>query len=106
MLSLLLDYILKGNKLRDILVRGSFFTLNGILASILLNDIIRVLYGDFHQKRELEYGLAWAIAVSPYLIPQFTLFGHTTNNLAMGLGMGLGTFMANRSEHGHRLELF
>ncbi len=104
MLSILLDQLLKGNPIRNSVVRWAFFGFNGILAAILMNDILRVLYGDFDNKLNLQYGIAGSVAVSPFLIEQFTLLGNKTNNMAMGGGMMIGTYWANRTEHGQRID--
>jgi len=104
-LSLLIDQVLKGRgSTRTTIVRLGFFTFQGILAGILINDIIRLLYGDFDGKSNFQYGIAGAVAAAPFIIPELTLMKDKTNNLTMGAGMGIGTWMANRTEHGQPIQ--
>ena len=70
-----------------------------------MNDILRILYGDFDGKTNVEYGISGAVAVLPYVIPQLTLMYDSTNNIALGGGMALGTYMASRTESGKPLEV-
>ena len=100
-LSLILDQFLKNRGgTRTTIVRLGFFTFQGILAGILMNDILRLLYGDFEGKANYQYGIAAAVAISPYVLPELTLMKEKSNNVTMGIGMGIGTYMANRTEHG------
>lgn len=99
MLGILLDQLLKKNRFRDAIVRNSFFVFNGLIGGLLINDLIRILYGDFDGKQKIEYGLSGFVGISPFIIPQFTLFDNKSNNIAMASGMALGTYMANRTEH-------
>jgi hypothetical protein len=106
MLSIILDQFIKkgnNNKTRDIVVRTSFFVFQGLLASILINDLLRVLYGTFEHKSLLEYGLAGVIALSPYVINKFTLMHDKKNNMSMSIGMIIGTWLANSTEYGVKL---
>src|SRR4051812_45112324 len=104
-LSLLIDQILKGRgSTRTTIVRLGFFTFQGILVGILMNDVMRLLYGDFNGKENFQYGIAAAVAVSPYVISDLTLMKEKTNNLTMGAGMGIGSWRASRTEHGEPLQ--
>lgn len=97
MLSILLDRLLTKNT-RSTVVRLSFFAFQGLLGAVLLNDIFRLLYGDFHHKTEVEYGLAGLITIVPFIHDQFKILDHKSNNIMMGLGMAVGTYLANHSE--------
>lgn len=97
MLSLLLDRLLSKNT-RSTVVRLSFFAFQGLLGAILLNDIFRLLYGDFYHKTEVEYGIAGLITIAPFIHDKFMILGHRSNNIMMGLGMAAGTYLANHSE--------
>jgi hypothetical protein len=101
MFSILLDHtsIAKNKKLKETLIRGAFFVFQGLLASILLNDSLRILYGDFDSKPLVEYGVATLVTISPYISPRFHLMGRAQNNYAMGIGMTIGTWLANQSEN-------
>lgn len=104
-LSLLIDQILKGRgSTRTTVVRLAFFTFQGILAGILMNDVMRLLYGDFEGKENFQYGISGAVAISPYIISELTLMKDKTNNLTMGAGMGIGTWMANLTERGEPIQ--
>jgi hypothetical protein len=97
MLSLLVDHYVTNTKLKDSIVRLSFFTFQGILGSILISDVIRILVGDFEQKENLQYAISGFIAVAPLLSSKLEVFGSGQNNLALGLGMTAGTFILSRS---------
>ena len=103
MLSLILDYFLQGNKLRDVIVRVGFFLFNGVLVGVTINDLIRILFGDMEKKVEIEYGIAGIIAASPYIYDKLALMGAKSNNVFLGSGMALGTMFANRSEEGKKV---
>ncbi len=103
MLSLMVDHILKGNKLRDTVVRASFFLFNGVLVGVTLNDLIRILFGDMEKKEEIEYAISGLVAVSPYVYDRLALMGANSNNLFLGSGMAIGTMFANRSEEGKKV---
>jgi hypothetical protein len=98
MLSLIADRLIKNPKLKDTLIRISFFTFQGVLGSVLVNDFIRILFGEFKEKQQVEYGLASAIALAPYVSNSLILMGNKENNLFVGLGMAIGITLANTSE--------
>ena len=70
----------------------------GLLFSILLNDAFRILWGDFGAKPVIEYGVASAVTLAPLLSNRLVILDHAQNNYYMGLGMMLGTWLANKSE--------
>ncbi len=99
MLSLILEYLFKNNnrELWNLVIRNSFFFLNGTLIGILMNDAFRLLFGDFDQKEILEYSISGLTASSGYVFNLPILNNHQ-NNLSLGSGMALGTFWANMTE--------
>lgn len=99
MIGLILDRLLKTGKLRDTIVRHSFFLFNGIVGSIILNDLLLLLYGDDDGKHDLQYILSTAIIAGPLVSPKFTILGNYSNNIMLGSGFFLGTYLSNRSEH-------
>lgn len=103
MISILLDYIFKSPVLKQKVVRYTFFVFQGMLAGILMNDILRILYGDFDKKQAFEYGIAAFVAGVPFIIPQLTIIDHKTNNISLGAGLALGTWMATRTENKQRI---
>jgi hypothetical protein len=86
------------NKSRDHLVRFSFFVFQGLLGSILLNDVLRVLLGDFNEKKLVQYGMAVLVASAPFIYSKLTILGKKENNVYMGLGMTIGAILSNVSE--------
>lgn len=101
MLSIILDQFIKKSKFRDNLVRASFFTFQGIVGSILLNDILRILYGNFEHKKIVEYGIIGAISVMPNISNKLVLMENKTNNYFMSFGMIIGLQLCDISERGH-----
>ena len=97
MLSLIMDYFLAKNRIRDTIVRASFFLFNGVLAGVTLNDLLRILFGEIENKEQVQYGISGAVAVAPYIWDRLTLMGAKSNNVFMGSGMALGTMFALRS---------
>lgn len=97
MLSLVIDRYIKSTNLKDSIVRLSFFTFQGILGSILVSDLIRILVGELREKESLQYALSGFIAVAPLVSKRLLLFGSGQNNLAFGLGMAVGTFVVCKS---------
>ncbi len=99
MLSILIDKLVTNPKIHQKLVRYTFFAFQGLLAGILLNDTLRIFYGDFDGKENFQYGLSAFVGAVPFIVPQMTLMDHRTNNVSLGAGMALGTYMANRTEN-------
>ena len=99
MLSLILEYLFKkdNKELWNLVVRNSFFFLNGTLIGILLNDMFRLLFANFEQKEILEYSLSGLTASTGYVF-NLPLLNNSQNNLSLGSGMALGTFWANMTE--------
>lgn len=95
MLSLIIDKSLKDSKLKDNIIRLSFFAFHGFVGAILLNDVIKLLYGEFPYKEKIGYVLGTGIAAAPLLSPEFQLMKKGTNNLALGLGLFVGTLVSN-----------
>ncbi len=93
MFSLILDRILKG-KFKDDVIRLSFFTFQGLLGSVVINDVFRILFGDFREKEALQYGIATIVVVAPSLSDKLMIFGKKSNNYALGFGLGIGTMIA------------
>ena len=117
MLGLLLDYLLfrkLNHATRGKLVEGAFFTFNGIILGVLINDIFKMFGGQtFNQtpvgfnflghemmKDEL-YGYMISSAVSlTGIIPLLQIYHKWTNNIALSIGMNAGVAYANLSEAG------
>jgi hypothetical protein len=93
-LSLILDYLLKNSKLKNEIIRLSFFTFQGLLGSVIINDVFRILFGDFKEKEMIQYGIASVVAVAPYISPKLAVFKKRSNNLALGFGLATGTLIA------------
>lgn len=100
MLSILLETLFKNNnkELWNLVVRNSFFLLNGTLIGILLNDLLRLLYADFANKELIEYSVSGLVSASGYLF-KLPLLNNNQNNFSLGMGMGLGTLWANMTEY-------
>lgn len=98
MLSFLVQHGIKNNKVKDDIIRISFFVFNGIIGSILVSDLIRLFYGTIPEKPYIEYGIATGLAVSPYVYDGFTLMNEKTNNVALALGMVIGSLLCDQSE--------
>lgn len=99
MIGILLDRLLKNNRFRDTIIRHSFFLFNGIIGGILLNDLLLLLYGNFENKEHLQYGIGAGIMAAPTISDRLILFNNPSNNLSMGAGAIIGTYMVNRSEN-------
>lgn len=107
MLTLILEYLFKrkdNKELYNLLIRNSFFFLNGTLIGILLNDGIRLLFADFDQKEMVQYSLSGLTASSGYIF-NLPLLNNSQNNLSLGGGMVLGTFWANMTENQNPISL-
>lgn len=117
MLANILDYALL-NKLNKAtkrkIVESAFFTFNGLLFGILLNDIFKLLGGSQlnntpagfrlinHEVMQDEY-YGYLISAGTGLvgiIPQLQINNKWTNNAALALGMSVGVYYANASEQG------
>lgn len=105
MIGMILDQLVTSGRFKELVVRYSFYTFNGILAGIFLNDIIRLLYGDFNEKHNFQFMIAGAVAGSGYLIPNIALFGDKNNNLFLGGGLALGHWWSELSEKGEKIEV-
>lgn len=100
MLGILLDRLLKNNKFRDTIIRHSFFLFNGMIGGLLLNDLLLLLYGNFEDKEYLQYGVGVGVMSLPTITGgRLILFDNASNNISMGAGIMLGTYLANRSEN-------
>ena len=117
MLGLILDYLLfrkLNHATRGKLVEGAFFTFNGILLGVLINDIFKMFGGDTFNKtpvglnllghevmKDELYGYLISSAVSTTgIIPFLRIYNKWTNNLALSIGMNAGVAYANLSEAG------
>ena len=98
MISIVIDQLLKGNKLRDTIVRYAFWAFNGTISGILLHDILRILFGDFPNKKELEYAAGGVMGVSGFAYKPLAIYGDSINNLMLGSGFMIGTYWSCRSE--------
>lgn len=96
MIGLIIDQFLKGNALRDTVVRYSFFSFNGLLAGVFLHDLLRILFAKVDEK--YEYGLGAATLASGHVIPELAIFGDANNNTFLGGGMLVGTFWSAQTE--------
>ena len=94
MLSLILDYFLRNSKLKNEIIRLSFFTFQGLLGSVIINDVFRILFGEFKEKEMIQYGIASLVVAAPYVSPQLAVFKKRSNNIALGFGLGVGTMVA------------
>lgn len=114
MLANILDYVLlnKLNKAtRSKLIEGAFFTFNGLLVGVLINDIFKLLGGNINttptgirlfnhelMKDEL-YGYMISIGAGvTAILPNLQIYHKWTNNVAFSLGMNFGIYYANTSE--------
>ena len=102
MFNLILDAVLKNSKIRDTVVRLSFFTLNGILAGIFMNDLTRIFIGEIPNKHIYEYLISGGVGASGLVLP---IFGKPINNLMLGAGMVIGTFWADITEESNSISL-
>lgn len=103
MLSLVIDRLVKTGALRDAIVKYSFFAFNGLLGGILINDLIRILYGDYDNKFQSQLGAAALIGASGYLYDGFKLFDDRNNNVALGAGFATGSYFADQTQHGRKI---
>lgn len=99
MIGLIIDRLIKTGKLRDSIVKGSFFLFNGMIGSIILNDLLLLLYGDDSNKHDLQYIISSTIVAGPFISSRLNILGDYSNNLMLGSGFFLGTYLSNRSEH-------
>jgi len=100
LLAIIADQFLRGNILRNAIVRYSFWAFNGILLGTLLNDVLRILFSDFPEKTMVEYGTGAAIAGSGFIHRSLALMGDPLNNAVFGGGVCLGIYWVNRTEDG------
>ena len=103
MLGILLDQLVSSGKFKAMVVRYSFYTFNGILGGIFMNDIIRILFGDVDLKHQYQCMIAAAVGGSGYLWDRLALFGDKENNVFLGLGLGIGHYWSELSEQGKRI---
>lgn len=99
MLSIALDHLLKNSKLKDNIIRLSFFTFQGLFGAVVINDILRLLFGDFEYKSYLEAAIASFVVTSPFIHPRLIIAKQRTNNFALGAGMFVGTAFCYYSEN-------
>lgn len=102
MLGILLDQVAEKGRYKELVVRYSFYTFNGLIIGIFFNDIVRILFGDFSLKHHYQYLLAAAVAGSGFVYP---LFNDKNNNLFLGGGFALGHWWSELSESGKKIEV-
>jgi hypothetical protein len=116
LLANILDYVLfrKLNKATKAkLVESAFFTFNGMLFGVLLNDIFKMLGGDLNTSKtgyrlynhdvmqDELYGYLISLGTATTgILPFLQIYHKWTNNIALGLGMAVGVFYSNTSEQG------
>lgn len=105
MLGILLDQLMSSGKLKALIVRYAFYSFNGILGGIFMNDIIRILFGDVNLKHSYQYLIAGTIGGSGYIYRPLSFFGDPNNNLALGAGVALGHYWAELSEKGEKINV-
>lgn len=105
MLGILLDQIAASGKYKELVVRYSFYTFNGIILGVFLNDIVRILFGDFELKSPYQYAIAGLVGSSGYVLQPLAFFGDKNNNLFLGGGMMLGHWWSQLSESGKKIEI-
>lgn len=98
MLSIILDHTIRNQQLKNNVARLSFYGFYGVLGGLVINDFIRLCFGDLDYKEMLEVLLAAFMIGAPYAHPKMIVAQRATNNVAMGVGMLIGTALAYFSE--------
>ena len=103
MLGIMLDQLV--GRFKELVVRYSFYAFNGIVGGIFMNDIIRIIFGDFELKYPYQYMLAGIVGSSGYVLPEVAFFGDKNNNMFLGMGLALGQYWSNLSQKGEKIEV-